>query len=301
MLPISRNCAVLSLNKKMDTKKLEKRGQKMDADRRGWSFMQWADHFRSTSWRVLKREITETRTIDLNHPVTGFAEPWMDHCTVFGVLCSVHSGLVALIVASRADLIDWSATAVKCRGYWEGEDTHIVGTAAAVLFDGGCLIPSVFRYFDPCSVAKTIPGVYEYCALECYIENACKCAEAGLVTSALFQQLDALPMSVLHLLNVHAYNQWRLQQRGTLENPVASEVADHIEWRESNAARQHAVLWLGGDAASSKDVLPELWRGQGLGSAIAARMQYSYKQYTEEEDEQHNNGSKNKKIKMDTE
>jgi hypothetical protein len=264
----------------------------MNAERRAWSFEQWTAYFVVSADQTLLEEILTHHTIDLNHPVAEFGEAWIEHCTVLGVLCGVNKMVASVVVVSDPGVIDWNAIAIKCVGEYQGKPSSITGMPVAVLLDNGCLLPFMFRYCDPCAVAKKIPGVYELSGLACYVENACKRDTGDLCMDRLFHEFDALPMPVLHVM---AFEAQKTSTVGSLS--VLTHIQAHIRWREENMARQRVALWLGGDVKSGGGSELTLWKGNSLGEAIATRMQYSYKQYTEEEEESRKNGHiKRRKI-----
>ena len=265
----------------------------MNAERRAWSFEQWTEYFFHVDYRTLVNEVLTERTIDLNHRVTSIAEDWVEFCTVLGILAGVHAMVAAYMVISNPALIDWNAAAIQCNSVYGGKPAFISGMPVAVLLDSGCMMPSMFKHFDPCSVAKKIPGgILEQSGLECYVENACKHKNAGLVTDMLLQQYDALPMPVLQVM---AFEAQKTQTAGSLM--VLTHIQAHIRWREENMARQRVALWLGGDV--SKKTMSPLWNGNALGEAIATRMQYSYKEYMEEQEEEaRKNGQREKRRKI---
>jgi hypothetical protein len=267
----------------------------MNAERRAWSFEQWTAYFSRTPPGTLMKEILDDRTIDLNHPVPvvpNNGNLWLGHCTVLSILCGAKSLLVACVVVQNPEVIDWNAIAFKCNGMHTGDEQIVFGTAAALVFDSGCLLARVFRYIDPCSVVKTIPGVCTLSGLECFVDNACNHPRPELCMDSLFHEFDALPMPALHVM---AFEAGKNSTAGSLV--VLTHIQAHIRWREENMARQRVALWLGGDVKGSKNAVHVLWQGQALGEAIATRMKYSYKQYTEEEEESRKNGQiKKRKI-----
>lgn len=264
---------------------------KMNAERRAWSFEQWTGYFLVTEHKTLLDEILTKRTIDLNHPVATFGGGWLEHCTVLGVISASQRAVVADVVASCPELIDWNSIAIKCNGVYEGTASSITGMPVGVLLDNGCLMPILFRYCDPCAIAKKIPGVYELSGLACYVENALKRDDVGLCMDRLFQEYDALPMPALHVMAFEA------QKIETVRSLVAlTHIQAHIRWREQNMERQRVVLWLGGDF--SGNTVDPVWNGQALGEAIATRMQYSYKEYMEESEEEFRKNGRIKRRKI---
>lgn len=267
----------------------------MNAERRAWSFEQWTAYFLSTTPRTLMKEILDDRTIDLNHPVPVIPTNnnlWLEHCTVLAILCGVKSLLVACVVVQNPEVIDWNAITFRCRGFEMGPEERVCGTAAALLFDSGCMLARVFRYIDPCSVVKTIPGVCTLSGLECFVDNACNHSKPDFCMDSLFHEFDALPIPALHVMAFEAQ-----KNSGVGSLMVLTHIQAHIRWREDNMARQRVTLWLGGDVKSGGGSGLTLWKGNSLGEAIATRMQYSYKTYTEEEEESRKNGQiKKRKI-----
>lgn len=262
----------------------------MNADRRAWSFEQWEEYIRNVPEEELEREITTTHAIDLNHDIVEIiGDPnYPYNCsviTVFGILWfERRRPIYSSVVLLHPELIDWDKIHVKATGLFDGKLSWVSSTAAGLVCESGN--PRIFQYCDPCAVAKIVDGTCTFTGAECFVMSMCQYG-TGHHMREFFRQWDALPMLLLQQMASRAneHGDFRLKH----------EISAHTHWRERVEHQRYVVLWLSGDAKGSKDVVDGLWQGQGLGEVIAQRMLYSYKEYTEEEQDKR----KHKKIKMD--